>query len=212
MRSDETGNGMVHGNPFGARNRDDPDMMKSCGTFFALRYFWIAAFGEVPNEPTMARTSSPSTRRRVCSTVFGALKPSSSESRLIFLPLTPPASLTFRSNACVAPAIGIPMEETAPLYGRVCPSLISVSVTPGPYCGPAMAMVAARNDATTGNTKAAFTCWSPRYGSPDHALRKSKSYLVPHVVSVPRCQTWGLRGSVSCQGLGSNQPNSGMKT
>jgi hypothetical protein len=41
------------------------------------------------------------------------------------------------------------------------------------------------------------TSWFPRRASSTgsnpsqavHALRKSKSYFVPHVVSVPRCQT-----------------------
>src|SRR5262249_60714090 len=40
-----------------------------------LRYLWMALFGAVPTELKIARTCSCSTSLRVCSTVFGGLKP-----------------------------------------------------------------------------------------------------------------------------------------
>jgi hypothetical protein len=57
---------------------------------FAFGHRGADDLGVIPQFP-----SSASTRRRVCSTVFGALKPSSSESRLIFLPLMRPPGSPF---------------------------------------------------------------------------------------------------------------------
>jgi hypothetical protein len=59
----------------------------------AFRYFWTAALVAVPSEPDIASTWSSSTSLRVCSTVLGGLKPSSSEIMTILRPFTPPWSL-----------------------------------------------------------------------------------------------------------------------
>ena len=64
---------MVHGKFSGSFQRLAPVARKSCGTFFALRYFWIAALVAVPSEPEIASTWSCSTSWRVCSTVLGGL-------------------------------------------------------------------------------------------------------------------------------------------
>ena len=78
----------------------------------------------------MSATCSFSTRRRTCSTVFGGLYASSSVIRLIFRPFTPPCSLTIRKYAASTFEI-TPYAEAGPLSGPVCPTLISVSETPG---------------------------------------------------------------------------------
>ena len=62
---------MVHGKFFGSPHLVAPVATKSCGTFFAFRYFWIAEFDGVPRLWKMSSTSSLSTSLRACSTAFG---------------------------------------------------------------------------------------------------------------------------------------------
>ena len=45
--------------------------MNSCGMFLPCRYLAIAVLCAVPIEEKISATSSLSTSRRVCSTVFG---------------------------------------------------------------------------------------------------------------------------------------------
>ena len=52
-------------------NFDAPEPMKSCGMFLLCRYLAIAVLCAVPIEEKISATSSLSTSRRVCSTVFG---------------------------------------------------------------------------------------------------------------------------------------------
>ena len=64
---------MVQGKSFGSFHLVAPVATNSCGTFLALRYFWIAEFDGVPSELKISNTSSLSTSLRACSTAFGGL-------------------------------------------------------------------------------------------------------------------------------------------
>ncbi len=64
---------MVQGKFFGSLNLVAPVATNSCGTFFVLRYFWIAALDGVPRLWKVSSTSSLSTSLRTCSTAFGGL-------------------------------------------------------------------------------------------------------------------------------------------
>ena len=69
---------------------------------------------------------------RVCSTVFGGVNASSSEISLTLRPLIPPSSLSFwKKPVWTRPPA--PYAEAGPLYGLVCPILISTSLAPGSY-------------------------------------------------------------------------------
>ena len=52
-------------------NFEAPEARNSCGMFLLCRYFAIAVLCAVPIEEKISATSSLSTSRRVCSTVFG---------------------------------------------------------------------------------------------------------------------------------------------
>src|SRR6476659_4173080 len=69
-----------------------PVATNNCGTPFEFKYFCTDDCDAVPEDPNIAKTPSPSTSLRVCSTVFGGENASSSEIRLILRPLMPPFS------------------------------------------------------------------------------------------------------------------------
>src|SRR6266446_4382307 len=62
---------MVHGKFSGSPHLVAPVATKSCGTFLAFMYFWIAELDWVPSDWKMSSTSSLSTSLRACSTAIG---------------------------------------------------------------------------------------------------------------------------------------------
>ena len=64
---------MVHGKFFGSPHLVAPEATKSCGTFLAFMYFWIAELDCVPSGWKIRSTSSLSTSLRACSIAFGGL-------------------------------------------------------------------------------------------------------------------------------------------
>ncbi len=64
---------MVQGKFFGSFHLVAPVATNSCGTFFELRYFWIAVFDGVPSGLKISSASSLSISLRAGSTVFGGL-------------------------------------------------------------------------------------------------------------------------------------------
>ena len=64
---------MVQGKFFASFHLVAPVATKSCGTFFAFMYLWIAVFDGVPSDWKRSSTSSCSTSLRAISTVFGGL-------------------------------------------------------------------------------------------------------------------------------------------
>ena len=64
---------MVHGKFFGSFHLVAPVATKSCGTFFAFMYLWIAVLDGVPSVWNTNSTSSCSTSLRTISTVLGGL-------------------------------------------------------------------------------------------------------------------------------------------
>src|SRR5215470_14606338 len=90
---------MVHGKCCGSFHLVAPVATKSCGTFLAFMYFWIAVLDGVPSDWKIKRTSSLSTSLRACSTVLGGLYPSSFLMKLTVRPVMPHSALTFLKYA-----------------------------------------------------------------------------------------------------------------
>ena len=86
---------MVHGKSFGSPHFVAPVATKSCGTFFAFMYFWIAVLDGVPSvwksEQHLVLLDQLAHHldrlRRAVAVVVGM--------KLILRPLMPPSSLTF---------------------------------------------------------------------------------------------------------------------
>src|SRR5207247_9187817 len=64
---------MVHGKFCGSPHLVAPIAKKSCGTFLAFMYCWIAELDWVPSGWKIKSTSSLSTSLRACSTAFGGV-------------------------------------------------------------------------------------------------------------------------------------------
>src|SRR3954464_15942645 len=87
---------IVHGKSAGRPHLVAPLATNSCGTFLALRYFWIAVLDGVPSAPNTSSTSYTSTSLRTCATALGGVDPSSQLGKVILRRLMPPRAFIIR--------------------------------------------------------------------------------------------------------------------